>query len=652
MVGTEFPHRVSLRFSDKDRESELPFVLGVVAPLHGDGGSATRDTLAGRRFIEVSTGNFDDVMTRLQVCLRIRVPEVISAGIGSLGHIQWSYSAHREGDGCDDDSASLSGRLESGERELEVLLRFGKLRDFEPEGIAWEVEPLRRLGLERLAIRRITDLIVQGLLPKDAVKEGWRQTRQRFASHVRPEDLSWLDFHQCWWTDAVDDSRGGDAVRVTLHEFVGQIDRMVNRQLNEIMHHPAFRRLEAAWRGVWLLCESISGAKSKHVLLKVLPCSWEELEEDLEYYDFDQSWFCRKVHEGLDKQEGKPFGAMLLDFPLRKGPSNGHPHDDLRMLRRIAAVGALSFCPMFLGVHPSVLDSDRFDQVTASTVDTNGKGYEHWRLLRPLVDFRFVGLVMPRIALRAPHNRVIGPLGLVNFVEDTNEEDGGVLWGSAVFAVGCVLIREFARSGWLASIRGFKRGERHVGGLVVDLPKTFATTDREPLVPLPSTDLLITDEMERRLAQEGFISLCHCPGTAYSVFYGFPSFNKPQSYAGAYGTSSSSMEAMLHYTLCASRFAHYIKAIGLRKVGSFKDAAELKQILWDWINQYVTPDRTASMAARARRPLREAEVEVFGRPGKPGAYDCTVRLIPHFELDDLETALTLETVIGGGGRDE
>jgi type VI secretion system protein ImpC len=44
---------------------------------------------------------------------------------------------------------------------------------------------------------------------------------------------------------------------------------------------------------------------------------------------------------------------------------------------------------------------------------------------------------------------------------------------------------------------------------------------------------------------------------------------------------------------------------------------------------------------KARFPLREARVDVYEIPGKPGAYKATVFLRPHFQLEELTASIRL-----------
>lgn len=648
MVATERRHRVSITYLDEDgRRIELPFVLGVIGPFRGDGaGDTGRRAFRERRFVEVDASTIGEVMKRMGPALRIRVPNYLQC-------------------------ASLSGNADaavdkSAEPDLVLEIQFRELGDFEPQAVARNVASLRRYVAERSVARRATDLIGRGVDVVRAVDEAWRWVAAA-GSITLPEDGAWADTRRRAWVaelEAVepsDPSLGNrcspesgrrDDARCRMHRVVAILERVIQRQLNAILHHPQFQRLESAWRGVYQLCESVSRARTPSVEVRIMHVTWRELEKDFESaVDFDQSAFYRKVIEGLDLPNGKPFGALLADFAIGGESSSYEPKLDIPMIRNLAQVGAAAFCPIFLGTHPSLLGLKRFDELERPSDFAkffSGREQLSWRDLRKREDCRFIGLVLPRIAMREPYRVDRDRSNGFRFEEDTTAEDGsGVLWGSPIYAVGGVLIREFARSGWLASIRGIQPGEHGVSGLVDDARAISAATDRSGLVPLPPVEFLVTDELERRLADVGFITLCPCAETSYAAFYSFPSLHEARTYFDPRATASATMERMLHYTLCASRFAHYIKAIGLRKTGSVSSASELETLLHNWLfDNYVTTDRDASLASKAKRPLFNAQVQVKTKSGHPGAYDCVIQLQPHFELDDLETAIRLETVIG------
>jgi type VI secretion system protein ImpC len=44
---------------------------------------------------------------------------------------------------------------------------------------------------------------------------------------------------------------------------------------------------------------------------------------------------------------------------------------------------------------------------------------------------------------------------------------------------------------------------------------------------------------------------------------------------------------------------------------------------------------------KAKYPLREARVDVYDVPGRPGAYRAVVYVRPHFQLDELTASIRL-----------
>jgi type VI secretion system ImpC/EvpB family protein len=115
-------------------------------------------------------------------------------------------------------------------------------------------------------------------------------------------------------------------------EVIGQADERINRQLNQILHHNCFQQLEAAWRGIELLTQSVE--KSHRVRVRYLPLTLKELGKDLtSISEFDQSQLFKKVYsEQLDQPGGEPFGLLIGDYYL-KHTVKSQKLDAMQMLR-------------------------------------------------------------------------------------------------------------------------------------------------------------------------------------------------------------------------------------------------------------------------------------------------------------------------------
>jgi len=452
----------------------------------------------------------------------------------------------------------------------------------------------------------------------------------------------------------------GDAVERlarSLSQAIARIDQLVADQVNATIHHPRFQKLEASWRGIRYLTEQVDD--NQRVRIRVLNLTWRELTRDIERaIDFDQSLLFRKIYsEEFGMPGGEPFGLLIGDYEIRPRPGPDYPHDDIATLAGISQVAAAAFAPFVSAAHPSMFGLEDFSQLERS-IDLQRlfqqPAHMAWRNFRENYDdSRFIGLTMPRVLRRLPYRdmgasdneqrRIDG----FRFEENVSAADRGrYLWGNAAYAFATVAIRAFEHSGWFADIRGVERGVAS-GGLVTGLPVHSFGTDRDGVALKSSTGVVITDQLEKEIHDLGFLPLCSCKDTEYSAFYNSPSVQQSKRYDTTAATTNARMTAMLHYTLCVSRFAHYLKVLARDKIGSSNEAPEIERILHDWIMDYVTDDADASAEIKSRRPLREARVRVQPVAGQPGNYDCVVHLLPHFELDDLTAAVRIHSQLQG-----
>jgi type VI secretion system protein ImpC len=426
-------------------------------------------------------------------------------------------------------------------------------------------------------------------------------------------------------------SRDADA---TINSRIAQIDHLLSLQLNEILHHPAFQKLEASWRGIKYMMDQ--SETSSMLKIRVLNVSKKELLRDLQRApEFDQSVMFKKIYEDeFGIFGGEPFGALVGDYEFSKHP------EDIELLEKVSQVAAGAHAPFLTAAAPELLNLDSFAQLgdprdIGKIFDSTE--FAKWKSFRASEDSRYVGLTMPRVLVRLPYGKDTKPIDDFSYEEGVDGTDHSkYLWGNAAYALGARLTTAFAQYGWCASIRGVEGG-----GLVEGLPThTFRTDDGDVALKCP-TEVAITDRREKELADQGLIPLVHCKGTDYAAFFSVQSANKPKKFDKAAANANARLSAQLPYILAVSRFAHYMKSIMRDKIGGFMSRLECQNFLTQWIMQYVTADDQASAATKAKFPLREAKIEVSEIPGKPGAYRAIAFLRPHFQLDELTVSLRL-----------
>jgi type VI secretion system protein ImpC len=415
---------------------------------------------------------------------------------------------------------------------------------------------------------------------------------------------------------------------------IAEIDELITRQLNEIMHESAFQTLEATWRGMhYLVMNSETGVMLK---LKVMNITKKELLNDLEKaVEFDQSALFKKVYEEeYGTFGGHPYTIMVADYEFGRHPQ------DMALLSKLSEVAAAAHAPVISAASPKLFDMEGFTELNVPR--DLAKVFESlelikWRSFRESEDSRYVALVLPHILLRLPYGPDTVPVEGLNFIEDV---DGNIhekyLWGNAAWALAQRITNAFAKYKWCAAIRGVEGG-----GLVEGLPAhTFRTDDGDIALKCP-TEVAITDRREKELNDLGFISLVHCKGTDYAAFFGAQTAQKPKLYDTDDANANARLSAVLTYIMAASRFAHYIKAIMRDKIGSFMTADNISAYLNRWISNYVLSQDDASQEAKSEYPLREARVDVKEIPGAPGYYKAVIFLRPHFQLEGLSTSLRL-----------
>lgn len=113
-IGRVRPPRVQITYDVETggaiEKKELPFVVGVLADLSGTP-STPLPAMKDRKFVEVDRDNFDKVLAKMAPRLVFKV----------------------------------ENKLSNDDTKIGVELKFSSIEDFEPQNLAEQVEPLRKL---------------------------------------------------------------------------------------------------------------------------------------------------------------------------------------------------------------------------------------------------------------------------------------------------------------------------------------------------------------------------------------------------------------------------------------------------------------------------------------------------------------------------
>ena len=428
----------------------------------------------------------------------------------------------------------------------------------------------------------------------------------------------------------------GDAMK-SIEAMIAALDKKLTEQVNKIIHHDDFQRLESAWRGLHYLVNNTE--TDEQLKIRVLNVSKNDLGKTLKRFKgtaWDQSPLFKKLYEEEYGQfGGEPYGALVGDYHF------DHTPPDVELLTEMSKLAASAHAPFITGASPSVMQMESWQELAnprdLTKIFTTPE-YAPWRSLRESDDARYLAMCMPRFLARLPYGAKTSPVDEFDFEEDTSDAvHNKYSWANAAYAMAVNVNRSFKTYGWCSRIRGIESG-----GAVENLPThSFPSDDGGVDMKCP-TEIAISDRREAELSKNGFLSMIHRKNSDFAAFISGQSLQKPQEYDDPDATANAALAARLPYLFACNRFAHYLKCIVRDKVGSFRDRDAMQNWLNEWILNYVDGDpKNSSEETKARRPLAAAQVDVEEVEGAPGYYQSKFYLKPHYQLEGLTVSLRL-----------
>ncbi|MFJ2983593.1 MULTISPECIES: type VI secretion system contractile sheath large subunit [unclassified Pseudomonas] len=409
-------------------------------------------------------------------------------------------------------------------------------------------------------------------------------------------------------------------------QMIAELDRVLSKQMDTILHQPDFQKLESAWRSLKLLVDRTDFREN--IKLEVLHVSKEDLLDDFENAaDITSSGLYKHVYTaGYGQFGGEPVAAMVGNYNF--GPAS----PDIKLLSYVASVGAMSHAPFITAPAPEFFNLNSFEDLpNLKEVKDIFEGPRHakWRAFRDSEDSRHAALVAPRFMLRPVYDQQEQPVSSFNYDENIDGQHQHYLWGNAAFLMASCINDSFARYRWCPNIIGPQSG-----GAVEDLPVHLYESLGQLQAKIP-TEVLISDRKEFELAEEGFIALTMRKDSDNAAFFSANSVQKPKHFPktpeGLQAQTNYKLGTQLPYLFIVNRLAHYIKVLQREQIGSWKERHDLQAELNKWIKQYVADQENPSADVRSRRPLRAARIEVSDVAGDPGWYQVSLAVRPHFK---------------------
>src|SRR5438876_3138340 len=165
-----------------------------------------------------------------------------------------------------------------------------------------------------------------------------------------------------WLKDLVQEVMTGQMTvsndtELMINSRIADLDALISRQLNEVMHAEPLQKLEGSWRGLHYFVQQTETSSS--LKIKLLNISKADLFKDLDKaVEFDQSAIFKKIYEEeYGTLGGAPFGALVGDFEFGRHPQ------DVALLEKMSGVAATSHAPFIAAATPALFKVESFTEL-------------------------------------------------------------------------------------------------------------------------------------------------------------------------------------------------------------------------------------------------------------------------------------------------
>lgn len=383
-----------------------------------------------------------------------------------------------------------------------------------------------------------------------------------------------------------------------IERVMTEMDERLSAQVDAILHHPEFQRLEAVWRGVKFLVDRTDFREP--IQIELLHAPKAQLAEI-----FEQEVF-QPESEGTAEA---PVSVIVAAYTFDRS------RQEIELLQDLAEKAEHLQTPLLTAVGPAFLGLDSIGEM--ERLDAVGNifdqtEYVKWRSFRQGNASRWLALFFNCFLLRLPYGPEQNRVKRFEFRESARS-DRSFVWGNPAWGLASLITASFAKTGWSSEITG-ARG----GGMIEDLPLREAARRSGEKVHLP-LEALISEAHWIDLAESGILALTCRLNTDAVVIPSAPSVHQPERYPDPRETALSAARATLPYQLVAGRLSQAIGRVA-GEIGEGNSPSAIEKIFTKALTESLSIDSDAiEVQARESEEKQERyDVLITFRPDRAG----------------------------------
>lgn len=224
-------------------------------------------------------------------------------------------------------------------------------------------------------------------------------------------------------------------------ELVAGVDAVLSQRLRDLLHHPAFQALEAAWRGLDRLTRELETGDD--LTIDLIDVSRAALEADLvSTTPLDRTaTFRRLVDDTAEVDEARPWDLLVADLTFEP------TERDAALFWRLGQIARLARAPLIASASPRWLGCRSLAE-TPDPDDWSPPRVDAWADLRRADEAPYLGLVLPRVVLRLPYGSETVPIDTFRFEElGPSPDHEHYLWGPPALVVALLIGRAVNQGG-------------------------------------------------------------------------------------------------------------------------------------------------------------------------------------------------------------